>query len=327
MAARSTSAPMAGSTSRPAKTPTGATRKPSTISSGKILRLNVDGSAPADNPFNDADAIPNEPRDYIWALGLRNPFTTAFDPVTGRFHINDVGEVTWEEVNLGVAGRELWLADVRGRGERSEFRHAAHLHLQPLYGGQRRRQRDFRRRVLPPCRQRISQFLHRRLLLRRSRARLDCAVTTSQLALPRSLRPAANFPVDLKTGDDGALYYLERGSGSVRRIRNNTPAALPSWLAPSSSATWNGTTLTVTGDATIIDNPGADAPFIVGTTAAANLTINPPAGTPVEVNGISLSTGATMTIFNATTPNVRCRQGSKLQRDRNQRDRPDRQQA
>jgi hypothetical protein len=37
-------------------------------------------------------------------MGLRNPFTTAFQPGTGRFFINDVGEGTWEELNDGVAG-------------------------------------------------------------------------------------------------------------------------------------------------------------------------------------------------------------------------------
>jgi Glucose / Sorbosone dehydrogenase len=40
---------------------------------GKILRLNLDGSAPTDNPFyNSADGI--TARDYVYALGFRNPF-------------------------------------------------------------------------------------------------------------------------------------------------------------------------------------------------------------------------------------------------------------
>ncbi|MEZ4702970.1 MAG: PQQ-dependent sugar dehydrogenase [Rhodothermales bacterium] len=40
---------------------------------GKILRVNLDGSAPADNPFYDAsDGI--TATDYIYAYGLRNPF-------------------------------------------------------------------------------------------------------------------------------------------------------------------------------------------------------------------------------------------------------------
>src|SRR5262249_23422106 len=68
---------------------------------GKILRFNTDGSAPSDNPFY----VGNDPvRDVIWALGLRNPFTTAFQPGTGRFFIDDVGENTWEEIDDGIAG-------------------------------------------------------------------------------------------------------------------------------------------------------------------------------------------------------------------------------
>jgi glucose/arabinose dehydrogenase len=40
----------------------------------------------------------------VWAYGLRNPFTFAFQPGTGRMHINDVGEQTWEEIDVGAAG-------------------------------------------------------------------------------------------------------------------------------------------------------------------------------------------------------------------------------
>ena len=68
---------------------------------GKLLRFNDDGSIPADNPFfNTSPGLARA----IWAYGLRNPFTFAVQAGTGRIHINDVGENTWEEVNLGVAG-------------------------------------------------------------------------------------------------------------------------------------------------------------------------------------------------------------------------------
>jgi glucose/arabinose dehydrogenase len=68
---------------------------------GKMLRFNADGTIPTDNPFcttqgNQACAV--------WAYGLRNPFTFAVQPGTGRMHINDVGAGTWEEINLGVQG-------------------------------------------------------------------------------------------------------------------------------------------------------------------------------------------------------------------------------
>src|SRR5262249_32638791 len=37
----------------------------------------------------------------IWAMGLRNPFSFAVQPGTGRIYINDVGEATWEEIDEG----------------------------------------------------------------------------------------------------------------------------------------------------------------------------------------------------------------------------------
>jgi putative heme-binding domain-containing protein len=67
---------------------------------GKLLRVNPDGSIPEDNPF-----VSQTTGKYraIWALGLRNPFTFAVQPVTGRLFINDVGGKA-EEINEGVAG-------------------------------------------------------------------------------------------------------------------------------------------------------------------------------------------------------------------------------
>jgi len=70
---------------------------------GKMLRFNDDGSIPSDNPhFATQTGLARA----VWARGLRNPFTFAVQPGTGRIHINDVGQNTWEEVNLGVAGAD-----------------------------------------------------------------------------------------------------------------------------------------------------------------------------------------------------------------------------
>lgn len=64
---------------------------------GKILRLTPLGAIPPDNPFI-SHPDPNVRRE-IWAYGLRNPFTFAFDPASGALYANDVGEQDWEEVN------------------------------------------------------------------------------------------------------------------------------------------------------------------------------------------------------------------------------------
>jgi len=68
---------------------------------GKILRFNDDGTIPTDNPHYATQA--GQAR-AIWARGLRNPFTFTVQPTTGTLYINDVGEATWEEVNVGAAG-------------------------------------------------------------------------------------------------------------------------------------------------------------------------------------------------------------------------------
>jgi glucose/arabinose dehydrogenase len=78
---------------------------------GKVLRMNSDGTAPADNPFFAATSGKQQ---TIWALGLRNPFTFAFQPGTGRMFINDVGQNTWEEIDDGIAGSNYGWPGIEG---------------------------------------------------------------------------------------------------------------------------------------------------------------------------------------------------------------------
>jgi glucose/arabinose dehydrogenase len=85
---------------------------------GKVVRIDVDagpGSAadcvgtdgsgnysiPASNPFVDG---PGNTCDEIWALGLRNPWRSSFDRLTGDFYMGDVGQGSQEEVDFQLAG-------------------------------------------------------------------------------------------------------------------------------------------------------------------------------------------------------------------------------
>ena len=68
---------------------------------GKILRINKDGTIPADNPFYGRTSGSNR---AIWARGLRNPYTFDFYRGRSTMFINDVGQKTWEEVNRGARG-------------------------------------------------------------------------------------------------------------------------------------------------------------------------------------------------------------------------------
>ncbi|HEX8912192.1 MAG TPA: PQQ-dependent sugar dehydrogenase [Humisphaera sp.] len=79
---------------------------------GKLLRVNPDGSVPADNPF--VGQTTGTAR-AIFARGLRNPYTFAFDPATGRLHVNDVGQSTFEEVDVGRAGANYGWPVIEGK--------------------------------------------------------------------------------------------------------------------------------------------------------------------------------------------------------------------
>ncbi|MDB5049861.1 MAG: hypothetical protein JWO30_2932 [Fibrobacteres bacterium] len=75
---------------------------------GKILRFSkVPGPSagtptiPSDNPFFGTLTGKNK---AIWGYGLRNPFTFAVQPGSGRIFINDVGEDGYEEINDASAG-------------------------------------------------------------------------------------------------------------------------------------------------------------------------------------------------------------------------------
>lgn len=66
------------------------------LPSGKILRLNPDGSVPEDNPFRGSP---------VYALGMRNVFGMAFDPVSGNLYTTENGPQCCDEVNLVKPGR------------------------------------------------------------------------------------------------------------------------------------------------------------------------------------------------------------------------------
>ncbi len=71
---------------------------------GKILRMNQDGTVPADNPFFN-DVSYTGINKLIYALGFRNPFSMDIQPGTGKIFACDVGNSEWEEVNDVQAGR------------------------------------------------------------------------------------------------------------------------------------------------------------------------------------------------------------------------------
>ena len=79
---------------------------------GKILRIDPQGDAFPSDPDRNYTIPPDNPfvgvagEDEIWAYGLRNPWRFSFDRSTGDLFIGDVGQNTWEEIDLEPAASQ-----------------------------------------------------------------------------------------------------------------------------------------------------------------------------------------------------------------------------
>ena len=62
---------------------------------GKIIRLNMDGSVPNDNPFVDRGGVTAQ----IWSLGHRNPLGLAFNPADGELWNVEMAPQGGDELN------------------------------------------------------------------------------------------------------------------------------------------------------------------------------------------------------------------------------------
>lgn len=194
---------------------------------GKILRYNADLTIPTGvggNPTSFpgiAGSTAGTVNEAIWAVGLRNPFTTAFDPVTGRFHINDVGSSgasADEEINLGGAGLNYGWPTTEGFFNQASFpnftnpfyaypRSGATVTGTTIAGGAFYRPAN----VMFP-----TSFVGDYFFADHGAGWIKSIDLKSSVVT--DLATGANGPVDLKVHPDGSLYYASINSGVVRRI-------------------------------------------------------------------------------------------------------------
>ncbi|WP_257166393.1 PQQ-dependent sugar dehydrogenase [Bradyrhizobium sp. SRS-191] len=67
---------------------------------GKVLRLNLDGSTPSDNPMAEDKGVPAQ----TWTTGHRNPYGLAFAP-DGKLWLHEMGPRGGDELNLIEPGK------------------------------------------------------------------------------------------------------------------------------------------------------------------------------------------------------------------------------
>ena len=187
---------------------------------GKLLRLEPDGRIPADNPFASQASGKNR---AIWALGLRNPFTFAFDMTgggSGRLYINDVGQGEYEEIDAGVAGANYGWPATEGVTSDPRYRTPVHAYDHDsgcaIAGGV----------FYKPGQSSFPAELHGDYFFADYCGGwvrvLDVASGTT-----KSFASGVADPVDLDLGSDGALYILSRGSGRVERISASSSGQPP----------------------------------------------------------------------------------------------------
>jgi glucose/arabinose dehydrogenase len=187
---------------------------------GKLLRINANGSIPTDNPFYSQTTGINR---AIWAWGLRNPFTFAFDPAFGRLQVNDVGQDSWEEVNLGARGANYGWPQTEGLQPPgvSGVRYPIHTYQNAgancaIVGATFYRPQIFRFPTAYDGRYFFGDY---------------CGGFIRMLSPPNyssstEFATGISSLVDIQTHQDGSLYYLASGTGELVRVQSTTSSVV-----------------------------------------------------------------------------------------------------
>jgi hypothetical protein len=176
---------------------------------------------------------------------LRNPYTFAFQPGTGRMMINDVGQNTWEEIDEGIAGRNYGWPSSEGpvNCTAAGFTCPVYSYSHAVGGCAITGGAFYNPAAATFPASYVGKYLFAEFcsnwikLIDPNAPPADDAATTFATQVPS--------PVDLRVAPDGSLYYLARGNGSVGRIQSSsaqpptfTQQPLPRTVTIGASATF-----------------------------------------------------------------------------------------
>ena len=142
---------------------------------------------------------------------MRNPFTTAFQPETGLFYINDVGASDWEEINEGFAGANYGWPTTEGDFNESQFPNFT----RPIYAYSHDDGCSIVGGVFYP--QDNGQFPDQyagKYFFQDFCSGTMYYLDPSNPSLVSSFATGIEFPIDLTVDSEGSLYYLSRGDAT-----------------------------------------------------------------------------------------------------------------
>jgi glucose/arabinose dehydrogenase len=192
---------------------------------GKLLRLNADGSVPADNPLVGQTGK----RAEIWAAALRNPWRCRFAP-DGKLLCADVGQNEFEEINVVARNTNHGWPTTEGPFNKNSFPQFTHPLHWYSHGDQRTSVTggDFGSRTNFPGDYQQSYFFGD---FERGRIqRLILHASGSVVAVKSFVTGiGASSVTDIVAGPDGSLYYTDYDGDAVRRVvavtSNRSPVA------------------------------------------------------------------------------------------------------
>ncbi len=255
---------------------------------GKILRFNLDGTIPSDNPFvNIPGAVP-----AIYAYGLRNPFRFTFLP-NGKAMTEDTGSSYWEEMDTiqpgGNYGWDFYEGNCGSCGYINPVYAYGHLPVDSAasaiaaYSGT----------VFP------NQYDHVVFFGDYNRQDIEAVAfdpTYNTEISDTVFDSSAGTIADLQEGPDGNLYYMDIFEGTFSKIYPTGP--FPPTASASASPNAGLAPLT-----TQFSSAGSSDPYGLPLTYSWNFGDGSPASTdanPTHTYGTNGTYTATLTVSNGT---------------------------
>jgi glucose/arabinose dehydrogenase/regulation of enolase protein 1 (concanavalin A-like superfamily) len=259
---------------------------------GKILRFNLDGTIPSDNPFLHAPgAVP-----AIYAYGLRNPFRFTFLP-NGKAMAQDTGSNYWEEMNTIQPGGNFGWDFYEGNCGSCGYINPVYAYGHLPTDGAASAIAAYSGSVFP------KQYDHVVFFGDYNRQDIEAVTfdpTYSTEISDNVFDSSAGTIADLQEGPDGNLYYVSIFEGTFSEI---TPAGpFPPTAAVSASPNAGMPSLAVQ-----FSSAGSSDPYGLPLTYSWNFGDGSPVSTDANPSHTYTTNGtyaATLTVNNGTQTNA-----------------------